>query len=334
MVSELVFSAISQLDQASILVTWRGHQNVRRIGAMTRWLVEDPCAGPGTMFTGKRAPHEFMRWWKDCFSRMTMREERFEGLFCEPHKLIRTGYLISRTAIRLKVLDPTRALVGLTMVGFGVKAFHPYRYCICWRRAIPGLDRCAIHSRSKMNILGSSRSESSTIQATRIAQRINRTPERTLDRVRIRPVQHYDNAISSILWSLPAAEQALRSEGLQRQLDKAPRVRSLLPEDFSSLPYNRQLACLRSRLDPNEWAARAWPFRIHYAEIWLSLESVVVRCSSSTGLAPHNLDRLAQAERLLLQGKMHRQVAGELGVSASHLSHLLRRGNSKFSKQR
>lgn len=333
-VSELVSSSFSQLDRASFFVARRGHQSIRRIRAMLKWLLDDPCAGPLTTLTGKRTPHEFVAWWKNSLLQLKLRESRTNELYLEPHKLIRVGYLISRSATRLQSLDPTRALVGLTMVGFGLMAFRPYRYCICWRRVKPGFDRCEQHSQSKRNTLNDVRSPSETAHASRIARKINQTTERRRQLALTHPAEDRENAISSILWEIPASDRARRSESLQRELENAPRVRSLLPSDFLVLPYAQQLAYLRACLDPNEWAARAWPLQIRLAEMWFSLEAIVTRNPLATGLVPRNLYRLEQAENLLLQGRLHRAVADELGISPSYLSHLLRRGNSRLSKPR
>lgn len=302
--------------------------------AMLGWFLDDPCAGPLTTLPGKRTPHEFVAWWNSTLLQMKLRESRQMGLFSEPHKLIRVGYLISRSATRLQSLDPTRALVGLTMVGFGLMAFKPYRYCICWRRAKPGLDRCEEHSQSKTNTSPDARSPSATAHAARVARRINQTPERRRCIALKRSVEDRENAISSILWAIPASDRVRRSEGLQREIENAPKVRSLLPSDFLQLPYARQLAYLRTCLDPNEWAARAWPLRIRMAETWLSIEATVTRDPLVTGLAPRNLDRIEQAEKLLSNGRPHRAVAEDLGISPSYLSHLLRRSNSRLSKPR
>lgn len=246
--------------------------------------------------------------------------------FSDPERLIAAGHLLLPRPGEPEPLDSRVGAVGLALVGLGAIWFwHRTRCEVCFRLSAPGLSRCSLHSQSKFNRGDDPRDASHRAQFSRVARK---AVVANTDLCQILHVGEgratFEHAIASILWPTFAADAFFDADKVASALNAAPRVHRLLPSNFQSLSPAGQMSLLRERIDPEERVAYVWPEKIHEAERWLAAEASVAP-GRQCGLSQTNMERVALIMRLLEQGFHRAEIAEQLNISRSHLSHLLRR---------
>ena len=78
-------------------------------------------------------------------------------------------------------------------------------------------------------------------------------------------------------------------------------------------------------IDPGEWVVSYWFTRVGAAEAWLEAAEALSPGREHMKPTDQNRERVAKARALLQQGISKKDIASQLGISQSHLSHLLRR---------
>jgi len=271
---------------------------------------------------------EIMQWLLHEMKTLKLHAHRVNGLFQDPTKLIQLGYRLSRVAGRKFPLNSTPFAAALCMVGLG-GIYHSLRERVCpncFRIAAPPTGRCSKHSQSKYVYLeGGSRSLNSKFARTgrRVVSVLNWNncpPTPML-------VRHFvtEWKIAGMLWPLHGKKHDDWSKLVESALDAAPLTFQLLPQNFLSLPNNKQLSLLRAALDENEWVIDRWPDKIRLAQHWFEKERIIAPGRPPAGFSDLNKERLKQADALQKEGLKPSEIAKKLGISNSHLSQLWRR---------
>ena len=136
-----------------------------------------------------------------------------------------------------------------------------------------------------------------------------------------------EKTVAGILWSLNVDDGPFNLQGLRNGLTAGhfPHVRALLPRNFVELNDAHAYAILRRVIDPNEWVVSCWYTRVTAAEAWLKVATRLAPGRRHMQPTERNRERVDLARTLIQQGLSKKEIASRLGVSASHLSHLLRR---------
>jgi hypothetical protein len=249
-----------------------------------------------------------------------------------PARLVRVGYhmLISEWDAHGQGRDQTAE--ALAIIGLGAMGLFPRLRCeVCFRLATPGSVRCAQHSQT---LLIRCEDLGAVLQA-RIASEA-KLAKKVMDRMGWSRLDftnnmafsgHTDsNVIGSLLWGLwygPDRDLDHIKDGLQT--GRFPHVAKRLPPNFCTMSDPKSFACLRSRLDPNEWDHSNWMLRIFAAEEWLSTAETLSPGRLHMQKSTRNQERVGKARELLEKGLSKKLIAQTLGISPSHLSHLLKR---------
>jgi AraC-like DNA-binding protein len=136
-----------------------------------------------------------------------------------------------------------------------------------------------------------------------------------------------EKTISGLLWGSDWGSGNRSIEHLQTHMRAGayPRVRARLPQDFCELNTARASATLRRHIDPGEWVPSYWLSRVGAAEIWLEAAESLSPGRMHMKPSETNQKRVGVARSLIQQGLPKKEIALRLGISPSHLSHLLRR---------
>lgn len=256
-----------------------------------------------------------------------------DTVLTDPVRLIRHAYSLLCKTLREEGPEARHFTEAVALLGLGLQGVFPRVRCaVCFRLALPQRLRCRLHTQS---MIGRSGSEGKAIHSWIAAQsRLAASVMRTLA---WHPNEHvndsFDNTfgemnfLAGCLWGVSGARsQEVLLEWASNVLKASPMVRSQLPGHFERLSPSRKFSALRYCLDPQDWVLDAWPVKISAAEQWFS-----VAASLSPGrarMSAVNQQRLHEAFKLLATGLPKKEVASRLGVSPSHLSHLLARADN------
>ena len=278
------------------------------------------------------ADHAFSRrswlhWFHDGAHFVAPHGAQTEDVLAEPTELMKTGYALVARAGRHHGVESREFAAALAIVGIGALGIVRRRTCqMCFRCAVPGLTRCLVHSQSKVVVEGDRRVGAGQAQSARTA----RLTGSLLGWPAKRPLsldwgytEEWANA--GVLWPdrIRLAHSWLKRLG--EAFATSIHVRALLPKDFLQLAQADKFSALRRAIDPYEWCANRWPEKICLAEAWLTYEGKVAPGAPPRGLRRENVDRLMRIKALMALGLSKSQIADRLGISRSHMSHLIRR---------
>jgi hypothetical protein len=293
------------------------------ISSLAEFPVLEPSSRPVPLMTSR----DLVSWWEQQLPDAYAQGLDAGDLFTKPDLLICYGCHRLKHSLA-EIWEDTAALGAcLSMIGTGAVAMIGSTHCeLCrFRQSIPGGLRCASCSRSKQAV--DFRDDKMAAARARRALRI-RAGASGMDVLPCEDVRaSFSRAIASSVWSMRTGCKA-HSEWLasvQQALKSAPLVYALLPENFAGLGYSGQARALQAALDEHEWDYAAWPLKISMAQSWLESATAVRSRKRGPGPLPETLARARAALDLLSGGYSKRDVARALGVSPSHLSHLLRR---------
>jgi hypothetical protein len=290
------------------------------------------------MHTSKLAFHPvgLSTWYRQLFSafEVSVGTELQDALF-QPHLLIRLGYRLAQKAAQKHGVNSLMFQGALSAVGVGCRGLVPWVCTHCFRRPRGQLDLCDLHSQSKLvlDLADTERSfQFQRARATRKAARgidPNTLPKRQFNGYWERDHYEFELQVGGILWSLTGDTHRDWLDHVMRALATAPLVSSRLSESFIEEQYHVQIAQLQQAVGSCEWLASRWPILIPLAETWLSAEMKAAPGATTQGLGEINRRRVALAQELLSKNVKHSQIAEQLGITRSHLSHLLRRAECK-----
>jgi len=245
----------------------------------------------------------------------------------QPHLLIRLGYNISKLAAQRNGVSSLEFQAAICAAGIGFSGVDLWICRHCYRRCRGELHHCDKHSQSKLVLDLSGAEKSQQYQRARASQRAMKNPKGRISLQKI-PESEFDIELyefelktGSILWSLHGDIRTSWINQISQALNEAPIIKSKLPNSFFSLSHHSQLDALQNAVASREWVISRWPKLILIAEAWLGEEK-----GKPPGLSELNRSRLDTAKRLFSEAWSHNMIAAELGISKSHLSHLLRRG--------
>lgn len=217
----------------------------------------------------------------------------------------------------------------LSMIGAGALEILLADQCeLCkHRRAIHGL-RCPACSRSKQAI-DLSQSSDAAVRARR-ARSIRDSISELVVSLPDNQRASLGRSVASLLFAMPTTSAVYQHwlDAIKMALKQAPLVESGLPHDFLTLDFKSQLKDLRQLIDPNEFDYTAWPEKIAWSQAWQEREAGIQARRRGPGPMPKTLAQATQALALLNSGLTKSEVARVLGVSPSHLSHILARTQS------
>jgi len=247
-----------------------------------------------------------------------------------PHQVLRLGYGIAVEAARRDGIEAPEFSFGLGLVAIGNFGLLSRATCdACFRVAVPGLRRCALHTQSKFIDVDSTTKHPIKSVAARTARRVMKHLEWPTNRP---PELDWGNTeewiAAAILWPQSVRLLPSVSSEIDASLRESPEVMALLQEDILDCSQQGKLKALRSSIDLHEWYPGAWPTKIRLAEAWIKAERVVAPGRPPRGLREVNRERLKIAVSLLGEGKSKGEVASLLGIERSHLSHLLGRARA------
>lgn len=276
---------------------------------------------------------ELSDWYRDTFLKFDpdVHRELQTALF-EPHLLVRLGYHLARkAALQLGVTSlPFQA--AMTAVGSGCRGIDLWICNHCFRRSRGELRICDLHSQAKVVLDISKTERSLQFQKARTARKAaikidaKDLPKRQFNGYWDLELYEFELQVGGILWPLTGTSHRDWLEHVHRALLSAPLVKSRLPQSFESAPNHEQIEQLQRAVGSREWLVSRWPTLIPVAETWLQAEKKVAPGAITPGLTEENRKRVAVAQELLANNVRHSQIADQLGISRSHLSHLLRRG--------
>lgn len=265
--------------------------------------------------------------------------QRLKLLTRAPARLLRVGYRIlcdewSTHGHTRRQTGEALAVIGLAALGL----FPRVRCAVCYRLSMPGTTRCAWHSQTKVARVSESASHAQISGESRLADKVMKELRwGRMDFVTDRGEDPYieEKTVAGILWGLNVDDGPFNLQGLRNGLIAGhfPHVGALLPRNFVELNDGHTCAMLRRAIDPNEWVVSCWYTRVAAAEAWLKVAARLAPGRRHMQPTERNRERVDLARTLLQQGLSKKEVASRLGVSASHLSHLLRRF-SEDEKQR
>ncbi|MBH2044155.1 MAG: hypothetical protein I8H87_11680 [Comamonadaceae bacterium] len=253
----------------------------------------------------------------------------------DPARLVRLGYQLLCHEWSAHGQNRRQTGEALAIIGLGALGLFPRVRCtVCFRMSMPATSRCATHSQTQgIRVHDDGPSMHAQISSeARLAKRVmTKLSWAQTDFVTAFGIDSYveEKTIGGILWGLHVGESGYTLQDLREGLSagRFPRVRALLPNNFSELNDARACACLRRHIDPGEWVVSYWYTRVGAAEAWLEVAESLSPGRTQMKVTDQNRERVANARSLLQQGFSKKDVAEKLGISQSHLSHLFRRLN-------
>lgn len=285
----------------------------------------DPAARPVPFMTS----FDLVGWWVQQIFPTEHNPSGLADVLDRPDARIVIGtYHLSNT-FRLLNEDCPALGACLSMIGAGALEILLADQCeLCkHRRAIHG-PRCPACSRSKQSI-DASQSSKAAVRARRarsIRDSIGDLAGNFSDDQR----DSLARSVACVLFGMPNTSAVYQHwlDAIKMALKQAPLVESGLPHDFLTLDFKSQLKDLRMLLDPNEFDYTAWPEKIVWSQAWQEREAGIQARRRGPGPMPKTLAQATQALALLNSGLTKAEVAQVLGVSPSHLSHILARTQS------
>ncbi|WP_164091474.1 hypothetical protein [Comamonas thiooxydans] len=258
---------------------------------------------------------------------------RLDMLMRNPTRLLRAGYQMLCQEWTIHGQFRRQTGEALAVIGLGALGIFPRVRCaVCYRLAMPATTRCARHSQTQnVRVDDDGSKVHAQISANaRLAKRV----VTTLGWSRTEFVTAFGNdgyieekAIAGLLWGIHVGDGGHTLQYLKEGLSAGhfPRVRELLPSNFCELDDIHACAALRRHVDPGEWVVSDWYTRIGAAEEWLETARELSPGRVHMKPSDQNVERIANARFLLQTGLSKKGIAAQLGISQSHLSHLLRR---------
>lgn len=267
----------------------------------------------------------------DELDRLHLSKDRYSSMLKRPHETTRLGYRLALISgkhfgVQSKEFAVSLAIVGIGLLGLNI-LFRPQDTCeICFRVAVSCQRRCEIHSQSKTARVSAQKDHVRQAQDARTgrlaASAIGWPKNRPLG---LRWGYEAPFAVAGLLWeSVPSNEGRWRSE-IESALLASPLVRAKLPTNLLTMETGQLLAELRSAIDSQEWVSHKWPTKIVAAQTWFASESLVAPGGPPRGPRNKTSERLAAALEMFEKGSSRKDVASSLGISLSHLSHILKR---------
>lgn len=256
---------------------------------------------------------------------------RLGSLMRDPARLMRVGFSMLMREWKDHGQCRPRTAEALAVIGLGALGLFPRLRCHdCFRVAMPASTRCAYHSQSQAIRLNESGAHAQIAAESRLGARAIAKlgwSESDLASDRGEDPDAEEKTVAGVLWGLDTEGSGYPLSHLKEQMRSGalPRVRALLPPDFCELNDVRASAALRRKLDPNEWVPSYWFTRAAAAEAWLEAAESLSPGRTQMQQSVVNRKRVAEARLLIYQGNPHKVVAARLGITPSHLSHLLRR---------
>jgi hypothetical protein len=263
---------------------------------------------------------------RDVLQSMTLLDRLMPWLD-DPGKTSRLGYWACVKASKRNGIQSDEFNRALALLAIGSLGTQLLQRCEkCFRKAIPSLKRCAVHSQSHGAWSEDVESENKRRVNTRTAELImaelgdlgqaKDIPAAKLSRASALHGAVFDKPLGSVEDWMVAMSLAL---------NKARAVPDLPPADFKISETAYVLATLRRVVDPLERDPWAWPKKIVLAGRWIPLQTIHAPGSPPTGPQPKTLARLARVNELRSQGMNDEQIAVEIDMSVRALKLMLTR---------
>lgn len=289
-------------------------------------LMAVPVLEPSARPVAWMSPTDLQAWMQTQLAD-ELTDENFDSLFQEPARLVQLGTKLLRQFDDVWEDNGTLGAC-LAMVGAGALSILYSPLCdLCrYRRAPLITRRCGSCGRSKRLFDECPSGPAARASRARALRAVVRTPN--AGNSEPEDVEgHFIRSMACILYGLPDDSPSHKTwaAAVGASLGKSPRVETVLPANFSELPFREQLSSLQSAVDRNEWDPAAFAEKIVMANAWLEAAAELQSRRRGPGPTDSTLQRAASAEVLLKEGKTKSEVAKALGISRSHLAHLLRR---------
>lgn len=258
---------------------------------------------------------------------------RVDFLMRDPARLLRVGYQMLCREWAVHGQSRHQTAEALSIINLGARGLFPRVRCaVCYRLAMPATTRCARHSQTQCIRFddGAPKVHAQISSEARLAKRVMaKLGWARNDLLTDRGFDGFieEKTVAGLLWGLRVGDGGHTLQHLRDGLGAGhfPQVRALLPSNFCELDDARACASLRRHIDPGEWVVSYWYTRVGAAEAWLKAAETLSPGREHMKPTARNLERVAKARTLLQQGMSKKNIAGQLGISQSHLSHLLRR---------
>jgi len=293
------------------------------IPVLFSFSVLEPSSRPVPLMTS----HDLMNWWACLIDRTVPGIKTLSTLLNSPYFLVKTGYSLLREEFFESPDDSHELGACLSMIGAGALAVFTSQPCnLCKiRRSVAGTLRCRACSRSK-RVIDPADMQSQAAHANRVRRiRVNST---------IQDMSVSENHLSSCTRSIASLLFGMDKQSPQHlewlshindSLDKAPTIKNMLGSEFHHADFQFQTQALRSTIDENEWDYGLWSEKILQAQSWYDAADIVQKRRRGPGPMSKTIELAEQAQKLFQQGSSKKAIALQLGVSLSHLSHILRR---------
>ena len=258
---------------------------------------------------------------------------RLGFLMRDPARLLRVGYQMLCREWAVHGQGRCQTGEAIAIIGLGALGLFPRVRCaVCYRLAMPATTRCAQHSQTQ-----SIRVDDGVAKVHAQISSDARLAKRVIAKLGWAPNDFLtdfghdgfveEKTIGGLLWGLHVGDEGHTLHHLRGSLRAGhlPRVCALLPSNFCELDDVRACASLRRHIDPDEWVVSYWYTRVGAAEAWLDAAEALSPGRTHMMPTDQNRERVAKAHVLLQQGLPKKDIAVRLGISQSHLSHLLRR---------
>lgn len=270
---------------------------------------------------------DLTNWWSMLIKPDQASNEEFRTRLSNPEFLVRFGYLnlnrdfswISEATFELGAC--------FSMVGVGAIEILLAGTCeLCHlRRTAPAATRCDQCSRSK-RLIDPEELRSQAARSLR-NKRVRDSSVVTLNATSADLHDSFSRSIASLLFRMRkrSPPHLLWMKRVQAALDVAPHVRAKLNPSFLEMEHGAQLSALRHVIDAHEWDYGQWPEKILRAQALFESAEVLTGRRRIKGPLQQTKDLANRARALLRQGLSKTEVACQLSISKSHLSHVLGR---------
>lgn len=277
--------------------------------------------------------HDLVNWWGALVRPDQITKDAFMVGMGEPEFLISLGYLMLRGPFFCAAECSREFGACLSMVGAGTVALITSRPCnLCkFRRAVYASDRCALCSMSKSVVTLDQFDQQAAV--TRKRKRILQAGNSSLGELVVPHSQEpAERALALMLASMHRSTPEYRAwaKAVRTSLSLSPGVSHQLPKNFLGLRQQAQLKELRRVIDPLEYDYAAWPEKILAAQRWMEAEAIVAARRKVAGPTQSTIEKGRRARSLLSSGLSRAEIAEQIGLSLSHLSHILRRTDGQL----
>ena len=250
---------------------------------------------------------------------------RVEDTLRHPASTCRLAYRLLRLAAARGALHSREVGLSLATLRCAAGPLLRRRTCqICFRVAFPGLQRCRLHSRSKLL------ATDKAIQAARTARIIaGQTGDLRKKSDRMARDARREDLLAGVLFTSHLRRPAEWRADVLDALSMAPRTSGQLSKGFRSLTAVALLGELRRNVDPDYWPTERWADRIDLVERWFDAAHAATPGGPPRGPRPSTLERVTQIEDLLMNGFSVEAAARHLGMQQANAYQLLHRYGRK-----